>query len=139
MVFFFSFWHMNHASSYKKDTWVLEEKKRVICLEKITDDRAVQMFPHLPPHSPHRNQIFWLYPPTSMSFIPIFLISIFLIMVYFCLFIYFIFGCTGSSLLAAGFLSFRKAGATLWLWCLGFPLRRPLLLWSTGSRALGLQ
>ena len=46
------------------------------------------MFPHLPPHSPHRNQIFWLYPPTSMSFIPIFLISIFLIMVYFCLFIY---------------------------------------------------
>ena len=88
MVFFFSFWHMNHASSYKKDTWVLEEKKGVICLEKITDDRAVQMFPHLPPHSPHRNQIFWLYPPTSMSFIPIFLISIFLIMVYFCLFIY---------------------------------------------------
>ena len=56
------------------------------------------------------------------------------------LFIYlFIFGCTGSSLLAAGFLSFRRAGAGLWLWCLGFPLGWLLLLWSTGSRALGLQ
>lgn len=59
---------------------VLEEKKRVICLEKITDDRAAQMFPHLPPHSLHRNQIFWLYPPppmVSLPFILIFLIYIF--------------------------------------------------------------
>ena len=30
------------------------------------------------------------------------------------------------------------SGATLWLWCVGFPLQRLLLLQSTGSRARGL-
>ena len=42
-------------------------------------------------------------------------------------FIYlFIFGCTGSSLMYAGFLLLQQVRATL-------------LLWSTGSRTLGLQ
>ena len=46
----------------------------------------------------------------------------------FYLFIYF--GCTGPSLLCAGFL---------WLWRECFSLQRPLLSWSMGSRAHALQ
>ena len=43
-------------------------------------------------------------------------------------FIYFIFGCVGSSLLHTGFLQLWRAGFSLW-WL--------LLLWSTGSRCTG--
>ena len=45
------------------------------------------------------------------------------------IFIYFIFGSTGSSLLQAGLL---------WLQCLGFPMQCLLLLQSMGCRVLGL-
>ena len=49
-----------------------------------------------------------------------------------------VFGRAGSSLLHTGFLYLRQVGAPLELWCSGFSLRR-LLLWSTASRARGLQ
>ena len=37
-----------------------------------------------------------------------------------------------------GFLQLRRAGATPPLWCAGFSLQWPLLLWSTGPRRAGL-
>ena len=49
----------------------------------------------------------------------------------------FIFGCVGSSLLHAGFLWLRRAGATLLLRCADFSLLWLLLLRSTGSRHAG--
>ena len=54
-------------------------------------------------------------------------------------FLKFIFGCTGSSLLDTGFSPVSVSGATLQLRCSGFALQRLLLLWSVGSRAVGLQ
>ena len=49
------------------------------------------------------------------------------------------FDCAGSPLLCAGFLQLQRAGATLQLRGLSFVMQRRLLLWSTGSRAPGLQ
>ena len=65
-------------------------------------------------------------------------------MVFFLIYLFylFIFGCTGSSLLLAGFLKLQRAGATLHCGarashCRGFSLRWLLLLRSTGSRHVG--
>ena len=53
------------------------------------------------------------------------------------LFVLFIFGCFGSSLLGAGFsLVVASSGYSL-LWCTGFSLQRLLLSRSTGSRRVG--
>ena len=55
------------------------------------------------------------------------------------LFIYLLlFGCAGS-LQLQGLFSLRRAGATLYLWCVGFSLWGLLSLQSMGSRAGGLQ
>ena len=51
----------------------------------------------------------------------------------------FIFGCAGSALLCAGFLSFGQAAATLELQYMGFSLWWLPLLRHTGSRAHRLQ
>ena len=45
--------------------------------------------------------------------------------------------CPGSMFLHAGFLLLQLAGAPLYWRCLGFSLRWPLLLWSTGLRHVG--
>ena len=55
------------------------------------------------------------------------------------LFIYFIFGCTGSSLLCRLFSSCGERGVAPQLWYVGFSLRWLLLLWSTGSWVPRLQ
>ena len=52
-------------------------------------------------------------------------------------FIYFIFGCVGSSLLYASFFLVAASGGYSLLWCAGFSLRWLLLLRSTGSRRAG--
>ena len=49
----------------------------------------------------------------------------------------FIFGCAGSSLLCGGF-SLWRAGAALWLRCVGLSLWWLLLRWSPGSGALAV-
>ena len=56
---------------------------------------------------------------------------------FFNLYIFFIFGCVGSSLLRAGFLWLQRAGATFLWGCVGFSLQWLLLLQSTGSRRTG--
>ena len=50
------------------------------------------------------------------------------------IFIYFIFGCAGSSLLSTSFSLVAASRGHSSLWCAGFPLRWLLLLWSTASR-----
>ena len=52
------------------------------------------------------------------------------------LFIYFIFSCTGSSMLQHSLSSCGERGLIL-LECMGFSLLWLLLLWSTGSRHAG--
>ena len=52
--------------------------------------------------------------------------------------ILFIFDCTGSSLLRTSFLQLQRAGGYSLLWCAD-SLRWPLLLWSMGPGARGLQ
>ena len=52
-------------------------------------------------------------------------------------FIYFIFGCIGSSLLRMGFSLVLASGSYSSLWCVGFSLQWLLLLQSTGSRRAG--
>ena len=60
-------------------------------------------------------------------------------MVYFCLFIYLFYFWLHWVFVAGCRLSLvSQSGGYSLLWCLGFPLRW-LLLWSAGSRALGLQ
>lgn len=43
-------------------------------------------------------------------------------------------GCEGRAFSRCG-----EAGASLWLWCLGFPSRRLLLLWGHRASELGFQ
>ena len=51
----------------------------------------------------------------------------------------FIYGCVGSLLLRRGLSLAAVSWGYSSLWCAGFSLRWLLLLWSTGSRAHGLQ
>ena len=62
------------------------------------------------------------------------MIPFFFLIVIFYLFIYFIFGCVGSSFLCEGFLQLWQAGATLHRGAQASSLSRPLLLRSTDSR-----